>query len=67
MDRHHRRVPNHWGPGYRIYLARDGDAVIILLGGGTKKGQQSDIARSQALWAEYKLRKPAAAKPKDRR
>jgi putative addiction module killer protein len=55
-----------WGPGYRIYLVRDGDAVIILLGGGTKKGQQGDIARAQALWTEYKQRK-AAAKPKDRR
>ena len=48
-----------------IYLARDGDAMIILLGGGTKKGQQNDIVRAQALWAEYKLRK-AAAKPKGR-
>src|SRR5262245_46154855 len=49
-----------WGPGYRIYLARDGDAMIILLGGGTKKGQQNDIVRAQALWTEYKLRKAAA-------
>jgi putative addiction module killer protein len=24
-----------WGPGYRIYLARDGDALIVLFGGGT--------------------------------
>ena len=52
-----------WGPGYRIYLMQDGDALIILLGGGTKKGQQRDIARGQALAAEYKARK-AAAKPK---
>jgi putative addiction module killer protein len=55
-----------WGPGYRIYLARDGDAVIILLGGGTKKGQAGDIARAQSLWAEYKARK-AVAKPKSKR
>jgi putative addiction module killer protein len=55
-----------WGPGYRIYLARDGDALIILLGGGTKKGQQRDIARARAMWAEYKARKAAAAKPKRR-
>ena len=27
-----------WGPGYRIYLALDGDALVILLGGGTKRG-----------------------------
>ena len=56
-----------WGPGYRVYLARDGDAVIILLGGGTKKGQQSDIALAKALWSEYKMRKAASAKPKDKR
>jgi len=28
-----------WGPGYRVYLARDGDALIVLFGGGTKRGQ----------------------------
>src|SRR5215208_3328255 len=56
-----------WGPGYRIYLAQDGDVVIVLLGGGTKKGQQSDITRAKALWAEYKARKAAAAKPKGKR
>ncbi len=55
-----------WGPGYRIYLMQDGDALIILLGGGTKKGQQRDIARAQALAAEYKARK-AATKPKYKR
>jgi putative addiction module killer protein len=56
-----------WGPGYRIYLGRDGDALIILLGGGTKKGQQGDVERAKAMWAEYKARKAAAAKPKGRR
>ncbi len=56
-----------WGPGYRIYLARDGDALIILLGGGTKQRQQADIERAGVLWAEYKARKAAAAKPKGKR
>ncbi len=56
-----------WGPGYRIYLAKDGDALIILLGGGTKKGQQADIGRAKALWAEYKARKAATARPKGMR
>ncbi len=56
-----------WGPGYRIYLAKDGDALIILLGGGTKQRQQADIDQAKALWAEYKARKTAAARPKDRR
>jgi putative addiction module killer protein len=49
-----------WGPGYRIYLAKDGDGLIILLGGGTKKSQRADIDRAKAMWAEYKLRKNAA-------
>lgn len=55
-----------WGPGYRIYLAKDGDRLIVLLGGGTKQRQQADIERAKALWAEYKARK-AAAKSKGKR
>jgi putative addiction module killer protein len=46
-----------WGPGYRIYLARDGETLIILFGGGTKRGQQKDIDQVKALHAEYKERK----------
>lgn len=49
-----------WGPGYRIYLAKDGDQLIVLFGGGTKRGQQRDIDRAKALHAEYKARKKAA-------
>ena len=56
-----------WGPGYRIYLAKDGDALIVLFGGGTKRGQQRDIDRAQELLAEYKLRKRALALKKRRR
>jgi len=48
-----------WGPGYRIYLARDGDTLIVLFGGGTKRGQQRDIDRARELFAEYKSRKKA--------
>jgi putative addiction module killer protein len=54
------------GPGYRIYLARAGDSLIILLGGGTKKGQHRDIEQAKVLWAEYKVRKTAAKGPKGR-
>ncbi len=46
-----------FGPGYRIYFGRDGDALIILLGGGTKVRQQRDIETAVALWREYKRRK----------
>lgn len=51
-----------WGPGYRVYLAKDGDTLIVLFGGGTKSGQQADIDRAKALLAEYKARKAAARK-----
>lgn len=46
-----------WGPGYRVYIGKDGDKLIILLGGGTKKGQQKDIRKAEAIWKEYKERK----------
>jgi len=46
-----------WGPGYRVYIGRDGEKLVILLGGGTKKGQKNDIERAAALWAEYNKRK----------
>lgn len=45
-----------WGPGYRIYLGREGKTLVILLGGGTKKMQQKDIERAKLLWQEYKRR-----------
>ena len=49
-----------FGPGYRVYLGRDGDRLVILLGGGTKKRQQGDIRRAQALWRDSKSRKRRA-------
>ncbi len=49
-----------WGPGYRIYLARDGENLIVLFGGGTKRRQRVDIEHAKALHAEYKSRKAAA-------
>jgi putative addiction module killer protein len=46
-----------FGPGYRIYFGKDGERIVILLGGGTKKRQQADIDAAHTLWQEYKLRK----------
>ena len=47
----------HFGPGYRIYFGRDGDALIVLLGGGTKVRQHKDIQDARELWQEYRGRK----------
>lgn len=49
-----------FGPGYRVYFGRDGDVLVILLAGGTKKLQQRDIEAAQARWAAYKRRKRSA-------
>ncbi|MBT7913956.1 type II toxin-antitoxin system RelE/ParE family toxin [Candidatus Bathyarchaeota archaeon] len=45
------------GPGYRIYLTQDGDDLIVLFGGGTKKRQQKDILEARELLKEYKSRR----------
>lgn len=46
-----------FGPGYRVYFAKDGDQIVILLAGGTKKRQEDDIEAAQARWEDYKKRK----------
>ena len=45
------------GPGYRIYFGKDGETLVILLGGGTKRRQQRDIDAAVANWQDYKRRK----------
>jgi putative addiction module killer protein len=52
-----------FGPGYRIYFGKDGERLVILIGGGTKKRQSSDIAAAQLCWADYKRRKKHAPYP----
>jgi putative addiction module killer protein len=47
----------NFGPGYRIYFGKDGDHLVILIGGGTKKRQQREITAAQECWAAYKRRK----------
>lgn len=46
-----------FGPGYRIYFGKDGDQIVILLGGGTKKRQDRDIANAKLAWTDYKAMK----------
>jgi putative addiction module killer protein len=50
-----RRV--HFGPGYRVYFGREGDRLILLLAGGTKRRQQRDIDEARKRWNHYKRRK----------
>jgi putative addiction module killer protein len=46
-----------FGPGYRIYFGKDGDAVVILVGGSTKQRQRDAIAAARERWNDYRRRK----------
>ncbi len=48
----------HFGPGYRVYFGLDGDTLIILLCGGDKSTQDSDIKCAYQYWRDYLRRKP---------
>lgn len=39
----------HYGPGFRVYLLHQGEAIIILLCGGDKSTQEEDIQKAQDL------------------
>jgi len=41
----------HYGPGYRIYFTRRGNELVILLCGGTKSAQDSDISKAHSMAA----------------
>jgi len=55
------------GPGYRIYYGLDGMDLIILLCGGDKPRQDTDIARALEYWDDYKQRKRELAKARKKR
>lgn len=42
-----------FGPGYRVYFGKHGDALILLLVGGDKSSQNKDIKRAKEFWATY--------------
>lgn len=46
-----------FGPGYRVYFGKDGDSVVILLGGSSKQRQQEAIEAAKARWADYRRRR----------
>ena len=47
-----------FGPGYRIYYARDGKTVVLLLAGGDKDSQQADIRQAVEYWVDHQRRQP---------
>lgn len=45
------------GPGYRVYYAQHGNALILLLCGGDKRTQTRDIERAHDYWKDYQARR----------
>jgi putative addiction module killer protein len=43
-----------YGPGYRLYFVRQGEAVIVLLCGGDKRTQTADIEAAKAMAKQLK-------------
>ena len=48
-----------WGPGYRLYYARSGERIILLLLGGDKRKQDVDIRTAKEYWNDYQQRTKA--------
>lgn len=44
------------GPGYRVYYARSGKQVVLLLCGGDKRSQKADIKKAKTYWRDYEQR-----------
>ena len=47
------------GPGYRVYYCKQGNVIVILLGGGDKKSQQADIEQAKKCWEAWKRQSAA--------
>lgn len=44
------------GPGYRVYFGHEGETLVLLLCGGDKGTQTSDIEKAHGYWQDYKAR-----------
>lgn len=44
------------GPGYRVYYARAGDRVVLLLAGGDKRTESVDVERAVHYWIDWQRR-----------
>lgn len=47
----------HFGPGYRVYCGERDNTLVVLLCGGDKSSQESDIARAKEYWKEWTTRR----------
>ena len=43
----------NFGPGFRVYYLRDGNSFVVLLCGGDKSSQQTDVRKAQIYALDY--------------
>src|SRR5436190_5787873 len=46
-----------FGPGYRVYFGKEGETLVILLGGGTRKGKDGAVETATERWSDTRKRK----------
>ena len=56
-----------WGPGYRVYYARAGSEIILLLCAGDKSTQDDDVKHAVLCWKDWQERKAEDARQEPRR
>lgn len=52
-----------YGPGYRIYFAVQHRKILLLLIGGDKKSQKTDVKLAIDYWKEHQKDKPDEQEP----
>src|SRR3990167_216516 len=46
----------HYGPGYLLYFSEQGDTLLLLLIGGSKRTQKQDVKKAKQYLAEFRER-----------
>ena len=44
-----------YGPGYRVYFIQRGEVVVVLLSGGNKASQKSDIVKAKKIATQLEV------------
>ena len=54
------------GPGYRLYFGIENDTLVLIILGGDKSSQSSDIKKAQEIWKMYLIERGSyGSKKKD--
>ena len=49
-----RELRIHYAKGYRVYFSKQGKSIVLLINGGIKSSQSTDIKKAQSILKTYK-------------